>query len=131
MISLPPRHEVTQVLAEWNKGDKNAPERLMPMVYDELRRLARQYLQRERSDHTLQATGLVHEAYLRLVDHESLSWQNRAHFFGVAATVMRRILVDHARSRRAEKRGGSARETLLRRGAHAIRRTGGRSHRTR
>lgn len=105
MISSP-RQEVTEVLVAWNAGDKNASERLMPFVYDELRRLARQYLQRERSDHTLQATGLVHEAYLRLVDQSSVTWQNRAHFFGVAAKVMRRILVDHARSHRAEKRGG-------------------------
>ena len=106
MSSLPPRQEVTQVLLDWNLGDQNAPERLMPLVYDELRRLARSYLQRERSDHTLQATGLVHEAYLRLVDQSSMNWQNRAHFFGVAAAVMRRILVDYARSHRAEKRGG-------------------------
>jgi RNA polymerase sigma factor (TIGR02999 family) len=80
--------------------------RLMPLVYDELRLLARSYLQRERSDHTLQATGLVHEAYLRLVDQKTGTWQSRAHFFGVAAKVMRRILVDHARKHRAGKRGG-------------------------
>jgi RNA polymerase sigma factor (TIGR02999 family) len=97
----------------------------MPFVYDELRRLARQYLQRERSDHTLQATGLVHEAYLRLVDQSSLSWQNRAHFFAVAAKVMRRVLVDHARSHRAEKRGGDREklefdEALLPSGERAV-----------
>ena len=106
MVSLPPRQEVTQVLVDWNKGDANAPDRLMPLVYEELRKLARSYLQRERADHTLQATGLVHEAYLRLVDQSSMTWENRAHFFGVAAHVMRRILVDYARSHRAEKRGG-------------------------
>jgi len=106
MITSPPRQEVTQVLVDWSAGDKNAAQRLMPLVYDELRSLARSYLQRERSDHTLQATGLVHEAYLRLVDQSSTNWQNRAHFFAVAAKVMRRILVDHARSHRAEKRGG-------------------------
>lgn len=106
MISLPPRQEVTQVLIAWNEGDQNAPDRLMPLVYQELRHLARRYLQRERSDHTLQATGLVHEAYLRLVDQSSMNWQNRAHFFAVAAKVMRRILVDYARSHGAEKRGG-------------------------
>lgn len=106
MVSLAARHEVTQVLIDWNDGDGNAAERLILLVYDELRQLARQYLQRERSDHTLQATGLVHEAYLRLVDQNSMTWQNRAHFFGVAAQAMRRILVDHARSHRAEKRGG-------------------------
>jgi RNA polymerase sigma factor (TIGR02999 family) len=78
----------------------------MPLVYEELRRLARGYLQRERADHTLQATGLVHEAYLRLVDQKTTTWQNRAHFFGVAAQLMRRILVDHARRHRTDKRGG-------------------------
>jgi RNA polymerase sigma factor (TIGR02999 family) len=106
MVTIATRQEVTQVLLDWNRADGNAAERLIPLVYDELRRLARQYLQRERSDHTLQATGLVHEAYLRLVDQSSVTWQNRAHFFGVAAQAMRRILVDHARSHRAEKRGG-------------------------
>ena len=94
------------MLLDWNRGDGDAAQRLMPLVYDELRALARRYLQRERSDHTLQATGLVHEAYLRLVDQDSMNWQNRAHFFSVAAHVMRRILVDHARSHRAAKRGG-------------------------
>ncbi len=84
----------------------------MPLVYDELRRLARSYLQRERPDHTLQATALVHEAYLQLVDRSSMNWQNRAHFFAVAATLMRRILVDYARSHSAAKRGGE-REKLL------------------
>jgi RNA polymerase sigma factor (TIGR02999 family) len=106
MVPSPARQEVTQVLLSWNERDANAAERLMPLVYDELRRLARSYLQRERSDHTLQATGLVHEAYLRLVDQSTTSWQNRAHFFSVAAQVMRRILVDHARARQAAKRGG-------------------------
>jgi RNA polymerase sigma-70 factor, ECF subfamily len=106
MISTPPREHVTQMLVDWSKSDHEAPARLMPFVYDELRQLARQYLQRERPDHTLQATGLVHEAYLRLVDQSTTTWQNRAHFFGVAAQVMRRVLVDYARAHRAEKRGG-------------------------
>jgi RNA polymerase sigma factor (TIGR02999 family) len=106
MISLAPREEVTRMLVDWSGGDSDAPARLMPLVYEELRQLARQYLQRERPDHTLQATGLVHEAYLRLVDQSTTTWQNRAHFFGVAAQIMRRILVDYARSHRAEKRGG-------------------------
>jgi RNA polymerase sigma factor (TIGR02999 family) len=106
MISSPPREQVTQMLVDWTKSDPAAPARLIPFVYDELRQLARQYLQRERPDHTLQATGLVHEAYLRLVDQSTTTWQNRAHFFGVAAQVMRRILVDYARARRAKKRGG-------------------------
>jgi RNA polymerase sigma factor (TIGR02999 family) len=95
------------MLIDWSGGDGEAPARLMPLVYEELRRLARQYLQRERPDHTLQATGLVHEAYIRLVDQTTTTWQNRAHFFGVAAQVMRRILVDYARSHRAAKRGGT------------------------
>jgi len=106
MISPPPREQVTQMLVDWSKSDHEAPARLIPFVYDELRQLARQYLQRERPDHTLQATGLVHEAYLRLVDQSTTTWQNRAHFFGVAAQVMRRILVDYARAHRAEKRSG-------------------------
>src|ERR1043166_4937553 len=105
MIS-PPREHVTQMLVDWSGGDQEAPARLMPLVYDELRGLARHYLQRERPDHTLQATGLLHEAYLRLVDQSTATWQSRAHFFGVAAQVMRRILVDYARSHRAGKRGG-------------------------
>jgi RNA polymerase sigma-70 factor, ECF subfamily len=106
MISPPTREHVTQVLVDWSKGDGEAPARLMPLIYEELRQLAHQYLQRERADHTLQATGLVHEAYLRMVDQETATWKNRAHFFGVAAQIMRRILVDYARSHRAKKRGG-------------------------
>ncbi len=102
----PPRQQVTQILIDWSEGDPEAADRLMPLVYDELRHLARSYLQRERAGHTLQATGLVHEAYLRLVDQTSVAWQNRAHFFRVAAQVMRRILVDHARRFRTSKRGG-------------------------
>jgi RNA polymerase sigma factor (TIGR02999 family) len=96
--------EVTQLLLAYNNGDEQALERLFPLVYDELRRLAGRYLKKERADHTLQATALVHEAYLRLVD-QNVSWQNRAHFFGVAAQMMRRILVDHARHNLAAKRG--------------------------
>lgn len=107
MISLEPREAVTRMLIDWSGGDREAPAKLMPLVYEELRQLARQYLRRERADHTLQATGLVHEAYLRLVDQSTATWQNRAHFFGVAAQVMRRILVDYARSHHAEKRGGN------------------------
>lgn len=106
-VQAPTRHQVTRILIDWNNDEAGAPERLMPLVYDELRHLARRYLQRERADHTLQATGLVHEAYLRLVDNTAATWQNRAHFFGVAAQLMRRILVDHARRHRAEKRGGT------------------------
>jgi RNA polymerase sigma-70 factor (ECF subfamily) len=98
--------DVTQVLRELSEGDQDAPARLMPLVYNELRKLSQGYLQGERPDHTLQATALVHEAYIRLVDWENVTWQNRAHFFAVAAQVMRRILVDYARERNAKKRGG-------------------------
>jgi RNA polymerase sigma factor (TIGR02999 family) len=97
---------ISQLLLQWNDGDQAALERLMPLVYDELRRLARSYLRRERPDHTLQATALVNEAYLRLIDQHSVTWRNRAHFFGIAAQMMRRILVNHAVARQAAKRGG-------------------------
>jgi RNA polymerase sigma factor (TIGR02999 family) len=96
--------DVTILLERINEGDGKAPEELLPLVYGELRKLAQRYMQNERADHTLQATALVHEAYLRLVDWEKVSWQNRAHFFAVAAAVMRKILVDHAREKRAAKR---------------------------
>jgi RNA polymerase sigma factor (TIGR02999 family) len=101
-----PSHDVTQILRDWSGGDENASAKLMPLVYEELRRLARNYLARERGDHTLQATALVHEAYLRLVDERQLTWKDRAHFYGIAARLMRRILVDHARAHNAAKRGG-------------------------
>ncbi|TMQ54829.1 MAG: sigma-70 family RNA polymerase sigma factor [Candidatus Eisenbacteria bacterium] len=108
-----PPGEVTRILRAWGKGDQQALEKLMPVVYGELRRLAQHYLRRERPDHTLQATALVHEAYLRLVDQRAVTWQNRAHFFGVAAQLMRRILVDHARRHHAAKRGGTALKVSL------------------
>jgi RNA polymerase sigma factor (TIGR02999 family) len=108
MIAPAPNEQATRMLIDWSNGNREAAAGLMPLVYDELRRLARSYLQRERADHTLQATGLVHEAYLRLVDQKTTTWQNRAHFFGVAAQLMRRILVDHARRHRTAKRGGDA-----------------------
>ncbi|MBL8241737.1 MAG: sigma-70 family RNA polymerase sigma factor [Bryobacterales bacterium] len=100
--------EVTQLLNQWSDGNRAALDSLTPVVYDELRRLASIYLHRERSDHTLQPTAVVHEAYMRLVDQRSVRWQNRAHFFGIAAQMIRRILVDHARGVRAAKRGGGA-----------------------
>lgn len=109
----PTSHNVTLILQEWSDGDLDAPARLMPLVYAELRRLARDYLRRERSDHTLQPTALVHEAYLRLVDQTRLTWQSRAHFYGVAAQMMRRILVDHARTHGAQKRGGATQKLSL------------------
>jgi RNA polymerase sigma factor (TIGR02999 family) len=105
--------DVTRILREVSGGDREAPARLMPLVYDELRRLANHYLRQERPDHTLQPTALVHEAYLRLVDQTRVDWQNRAHFFGVAAQLMRRILVDHARRHQASKRGGFRQKLTL------------------
>ncbi|MBA2341170.1 MAG: sigma-70 family RNA polymerase sigma factor [Pyrinomonadaceae bacterium] len=98
-------HDVTQLLINLTDGDRNVLDDLLPLIYDELRKLAANYLRRERSDHTLQPTALVHEAYMRLVDQTQVRWQNRAHFFGVAAQMMRRILVDHARKTNAGKRG--------------------------
>jgi RNA polymerase sigma factor (TIGR02999 family) len=103
---------VTQLLADWSKGDQEALDGLMPLVYDELRRLAASYMRRERPDHTLQSTALVHEAYLRLVDQRSVKWQNRTHFFGVAAQLIRRLLVDHARTHQAAKRGAAYKLSL-------------------
>ncbi|HEV8589359.1 MAG TPA: sigma-70 family RNA polymerase sigma factor [Pyrinomonadaceae bacterium] len=104
---------ITQLLIDWSHGDQHALDQLTPLVYDELRQMARTYLRRERSDHTLQATALVHEAYLRLIDQHSVSWQNRAHFFGIASQMMRRILVNHALARAAEKRGGELEKISL------------------
>lgn len=100
--------EVTGLLSDWSRGDQAALERLTPLVYDELHRLAHRYMSRERPDHTLQTTALVNEAYLRLVGQAEVRWQNRAHFFAVAAQVMRHILVDYARQRHYAKRGGAA-----------------------
>ena len=102
------QHDVTQILHDWSGGDRAAPERLMPVVYDELRRLARTFLVGERDTHTLQPTDLVHEAYVRLVDQTRVNWQNRAHFYGIAASMMRRVLIDHARGHATNKRGGGA-----------------------
>ena len=97
-MSSPAPQEVTQLLNEWGQGNKAALDRLTPLVYEELRRLARHYMSRERQNHTLQTTALVNEAYLRLVDQKNVRWQNRAQFFSIASRLMRRILVDHARS---------------------------------
>ena len=104
---------VTQLLVAWGDGDAAARDELMPLVYEELHRLAHRYMGRERIGHTLQTSGLVNEAYLRLIDQSQVHWQNRAHFFGIAAQMMRRILVDYARNRRYAKRGGSARQVSL------------------
>lgn len=103
---------ITQLLIDWGKGDQAALDRLMPLVYSELRRLATNYLRRERMGHTLQPTALVNEAYLKLVGQKNAKWQNRAQFFAISAQMMRRILVDHARRHQAEKRGGSDQQRL-------------------
>lgn len=105
--------EITQLLLAWNQGDQTARDALLPLIYDELRRQARGYLRRERPDHTLQPTALVHEAYLRLIEPQQMNWQNRAHFFGIAARLMRQILINHAESRRAAKRGGDTERISL------------------
>jgi RNA polymerase sigma factor (TIGR02999 family) len=104
---------ITRLLADWSRGDEGARDALIPLVYDELRLIARRNLSRERPDHTLQSAALVNEAYLRMVRQETPNWQNRAHFFGVAAQIMRHILVDHARNRRAAKRGAGAQQLSL------------------
>jgi len=106
---MAPPHDVTALLAEWSRGNRTALDRLLPLVYAELRRVAARQLRNERPDHTLQPTALVHEVYIRLVGQRQVDWQNRAHFFGVAAQVMRRILVDNARRRGANKRGDGLR----------------------
>ena len=110
---IQPQQEVTELLVAWTAGDKAALDELMPVVYDELRRLAKNHLSGERPDHTLQTTALVHEAYLRLVDQKSVNWQNRAQFFGIAAQMMRRILINHAKDRQAKKRQGYATKVSL------------------
>ena len=111
---------VTELLLAWNKGDRAALDNLMPVVYDELRRLAKHHMRFEAPEHSLQATGLVNEAYLRLVDQKRVNWQNRAHFFGAAAQIIRRVLVDHARARRRLKRGGDAVKVSLYDGVGAV-----------
>jgi RNA polymerase sigma-70 factor (ECF subfamily) len=103
-MEKPSGQDVTALLREWSAGDRGALERLMPLVYEELRKLAASHLKSERGNHTLQPTALVHEAYLRLVGQRSVSWASRAHFYGIAAQMMRRVLVDHARKRQAAKR---------------------------
>lgn len=108
MTPGPQRGEITELLIQWRNGDRDSLEQLIPLVYDQLREIANRFLRRERSPHGLQSTELVHEAYVRLVDQTRSDWHSRAHFFGVAATIIRNLLVDHARSRKAGKRGGAA-----------------------
>jgi RNA polymerase sigma-70 factor (ECF subfamily) len=112
-MTPPSPNEVTRLLIDWSKGDGAALDKLTPLVYDELRRLAHQYMSRERPGHTLQTTALVNEAYLRLVDQKQAHWQNRTHFFAVAARVMRHILIDHARQQVRAKRGGKTQRISL------------------
>ena len=112
-MAPPADHDITEFLHSWREGDEAALEKLTPLVYRELHRLAAHYMRREKVEHTLQATALVNEAYVRLIDWKNVQWQNRGHFFGVAAQVMRRILVDYARSRCYNKRGGGARPMTL------------------
>ena len=109
----PTSHEITQLLLAWSDGDKQALDRLVPLVYDELCRLAQNYMRRERAGQTLQTTALIHEAYLRLIDVDQVQWRNRAHFFGIAARLMRQILVARARERGCQKRGGGAERVSL------------------
>ena len=112
-MDAPSQKQITQMLVDWGNGDQAALEKLTPLVYDELHRLARRYMGRERPGHTLQTSALVNEAYIRLIDWKDIQWQNRAHFFAVSAQLMRRILVDFARSRNYAKRGGAARKVPL------------------
>ena len=107
LLRMSSQPNITELLVGYQRGDKEALDQLMPIVYDELRRQAARYLRREQAGHTLQTTALIHEAYVRLVDQRNVQWQNRAHFFGIAAQLMRRILVDHARTKKRVKRGGS------------------------
>lgn len=109
----PAPHEITALLLDWSGGDKSALDRLMPLVQDELHRLAHRYMSRERPGHTLQTSALVNEAYLRLIDQKAVRWEHRAQFFGLAAKLMRHILVDHARSQAYQKRGGGAQQVPL------------------
>lgn len=112
-MTEPSTHEVTQLLIAWSNGDEAALEKLIPLVHQELRRLAKRCMARENPGHTLQPTALVNEAYLRLIEQKHVHWQNRAHFFGISAQLMRRILVDMARARHYRKRGGQARQVSL------------------
>lgn len=111
--SAHPPHEITQLLAEWSDGNQTALDKLYPLVYDELHRMARRYMNRERKGHTLQTTALINEAYVRLVDQKHVHWANRAHFFAISAQIMRRILIDHARRHAYAKRGGGAEKVSL------------------
>ncbi|HEU0253565.1 MAG TPA: sigma-70 family RNA polymerase sigma factor [Pyrinomonadaceae bacterium] len=122
MKKNPPRqpHQITQLLAEWSDGDQSALDELYPLVYEELHRLARRYMSRERKGHTLQTTALINEAYVRLVDQRNVHWANRSHFFAISAQIMRRILIDHARRHAYAKRGGGAHQVSLEEAATVV-----------
>ena len=120
MARTPPQHEITQLLAQWREGNQSALDELYPLVYDELHRLARRYMSRERKGHTLQTTALINEAYVRLVDQQNVPWANRSHFFAISAQIMRRILIDHARRHQYAKRGGGARQVSLEEAATVV-----------
>ena len=113
MTQTPRQHEITALLAEWREGNQSALDELYPLVYNELHRLARRYMSRERKGHTLQTTALINEAYVRLVDQKNVQWANRSHFFAISAQIMRRILIDHARRHAYAKRGGGAQQVSL------------------
>lgn len=113
MTDKTPQHEITQLLAEWSDGNQSALDELYPLVYEELHKLARRYMSRERKGHTLQTTALINEAYVRLVDQRNVHWANRSHFFAISAQIMRRILIDHARRHAYAKRGGGAQQVSL------------------
>jgi len=120
-VTQPPRqHEITELLAEWRDGNQSALDELYPLVYNELHRLARRYMSRERKGHTLQTTALINEAYVRLVDQKNVHWANRSHFFAISAQIMRRILIDHARRHAYAKRGGGARQVSLEEAATVV-----------
>jgi len=112
-MTQPRQHDITQLLAKWSDGNQSALDELYPLVYNELHRLARRYMSRERKGHTLQTTALINEAYVRLVDQRNVHWANRSHFFAISAQIMRRILIDHARRHAYAKRGGGAQHVSL------------------
>lgn len=112
-VPRPEQHEITELLEQWSDGNQTALDKLYPLIYEELRRLARSYMRRERKGHTLQTTALINEAYVRMVDQKNVRWRNRTHFFAISAQIMRRILVDHARRYLYNKRGGGAQRVSL------------------
>jgi RNA polymerase sigma-70 factor (ECF subfamily) len=120
LARTPRQHEITRLLAQWREGNQSALDELYPLVYDELHRLARRYMSRERKGHTLQTTALINEAYVRLIDQKNVPWANRSHFFAISAQIMRRILIDHARRNAYAKRGGGAQQVSLEEAATVV-----------